>query len=221
MAADGHLAHAARPSPAVTRIAELLAQAGQARPVEPRTGAALRPSPPGRPAPVARRVRRPFTPEGFTLRVAGAGGFGVVEAALARKLATLAERPERLAVVVALHDERDARHYTQTLVDREAGAWVEAVSNAFLAEEHRLGGDQHRLLAALGFAPPTERVPNHCIVVDQPVDWSHVAGLLVQPLEAVYGASADAEVEVKVLDVGHGAPWLPEPVAADATSRTP
>lgn len=163
------------------------------------------------PVAVLRRVPRTFRPERFTLRPAGGGGFAAVEAALARKLTALAERPECLAVNLALLDRRAANLYTQTLVDQDAGAWVEAVSNTYITNDaHLLGADQHRMLAAFGFAPPTDRQPNHTLVLGPPVDWRRVAGLLVQPLEAVYGADARSEIEVKVLDVGQGAPWLPD-----------
>lgn len=146
---------------------------------------------------------RPFAPEHFTLAAGPGGGFGVVEHALARKLTALSTRSERLAVIVSLEDGRRANLFTQTLVDIECGAWVEAVSNEFITgEENLLGDDHHRLLAALGFAPPDDFSPNHHLVIDQPVDWAHVAGLLVRTLEAVYGATTHTPFTVEISDVG-------------------
>lgn len=137
----------------------------------------------------------------FTLRAGGAGGFGLVEAALARKLASVATRPERHAVTVALRPD-DANYYTQALVDRECGAWVEAVSNQFVADGHHLGDDHHRLLGAFGFDPPDDVVPNHFVVLDQPTDWRRVAALLIRPLETVYGATSYTELTVEITEVG-------------------
>lgn len=147
---------------------------------------------------------RAFADEVFTLRPSASGGFGAVEAALARKLAQLATRPERIAVIVVLEDWRQANLFTQTLVDRDDGAWVEAVSNTYIeSPEHQLGNDQHRLLRELGFDPPDDGVsPNHHRVFDQPTDWSTVAALLIRTMEAVYGASPHCELRVAVSEVG-------------------
>lgn len=146
---------------------------------------------------------RQFRREDFRLRPAGGGGFGAVEAALARKLITLSERPERIAVVVALADDRDYAYFTQAIVYHWCGAWVEAVSNEFIIGDHnKIDADQERLLGAFGFAPPDEDMPNHWLILQEPVDWWKVAALLVQPLETVYGADAHAEIVVDAFDVG-------------------
>ncbi|MGI8940111.1 MAG: TY-Chap domain-containing protein [Iamia sp.] len=171
--------------------------------------------------------------EEFTLRPASAGGFGAVEAALARMLRRVADRPERVAVFVipTLHGGEEPNYYTQALVDREAGAWVEAVSNTFIiGESHLLDDDQHRLLAALGFDPPTERAPNHFFVQEHLVDWWYVASRMVQALEAVYGVDPRAELRVEISNVGPCSPFVsddrdaekdgePEQVDADCTEQ--
>ena len=151
----------------------------------------------------ARRAPRPGHRESFVIRPASAGGFRVVEAALARKLWAMGGSPDRLAVIVALDAGPEANLFTQTLVDREGGAWVEAVGNeCILPEDRRLGDDQHLLLEAFGFAPPAEPNPNHHVVVAPPVDWDHVASLLMKPLEAVYGLDVEAPLEVRIFPVG-------------------
>jgi len=39
-------------------------------------------------------------------------------------------------------------------------------------------------------------------MLQQPTDWRRVAGLLVQPLEAVYGAAPHTELTIKVFETG-------------------
>ncbi len=148
--------------------------------------------------------------QSFRLRPASAGGFDAVELALTRKLVRLATRPERLAVVVNLLDDRDANRFTQTLVDRVDGAWVEAASNKFITGDgNLLGPQQQRLLAIIGFDPPAPRYPNHFVLLDQPVDWARVAAMLIRPLEPVYGADPGEEIELKVYEVGRPSPEDP------------
>lgn len=138
----------------------------------------------------------------FTLRPAGGGGFPAVAEALARKLRVLAVFPERRAVIVALAGDGRPNHYTQTLVDIEAGAWVEAASNAFIEPEHRLDDDQHRLLALFGFEPPDDEwSENHHLMLDPPVDWARVAWLLIGTLEDVYGVTANDELVIRIFPV--------------------
>lgn len=143
------------------------------------------------------------TPEQiFTLRPHGAGGFEVMAAALERNLRSLAEIDARHAVIIDI-SESGANHYTQALVDPEAGAWVEAVSDEFIAEEAGgLDDDARALLDALGFVAPTEAVPNYHRFLDPPVLWDLVAHLLLDPLVAVYGAGHHTELTVTVRDVG-------------------
>jgi len=154
---------------------------------------------------------RPIGPTGtYTVRALGAGGFEAVEAALARKCADLATRSERHAVIVSL--EADPAHYfTQTLVDFEDGAWVEAVSNEFIAQGHELDAAQHRLLGLFGFHPPDDWSPNHYRLLPPPADWTLVARLLVGPLEAVYGATPRTELTVDVS-------WVSRPSTAQRRS---
>jgi len=40
------------------------------------------------------------------------------------------------------------------------------------------------------------------LMLQQPTDWRRVAGLLVQPLEAVYGAAPHTELTIKVFETG-------------------
>ncbi|MGI8940108.1 MAG: TY-Chap domain-containing protein [Iamia sp.] len=143
-----------------------------------------------------------FLSEDFTLRPKDGGGFGMVEAALARKLWSLAPRHSRTAVIVSIKDGGVSNHFTQTLVDWEDGAWVEAVSNTFIeSADHQISDDQTRLLTGLGFEPPTDEMPNHFVVYPQPVDWSHVAALVVRTLESVYGVPASAVIQVQAFTV--------------------
>ncbi len=146
-------------------------------------------------------VSRPLE-ECFTLRAREAGGFDVMEAALARKLRALAVLEGRHAVIVEISDTC-YNHYTQTLVDRIDGAWVEAVADEFiLSEAGNLDETALAQLAGLGFAPPDETILNHHQFLDPPVDWRLVAHLLIEPLVAVYGAGYRNELSVIVRDVG-------------------
>jgi hypothetical protein len=157
----------------------------------------------------------------FKIRPAGAGGFVAFEAALARKLASLATLPERHGVILTL-DGGEGNYFTQALVDHECGAWLEAVSNEFITEGHELDDDQHRLLAAFGLNPP-DGCPNHHLALALPTDWHHAAALLVRPLEAVYGATRHTLICVEVLEVDRGSPFGPaeaDDIAAEAVEGT-
>ncbi len=186
-----------RSTDAVERIRRLLDEAVSRHPARARPR-------PHRPASSAVSRSPRFGPsETFTVRPSTAGGFRAVEAALARKLVSLSHAPERLAVIVALDAGPEVNLFTQTLVDREGGAWVEAAGNECIyPADRRLDDDQLLLLEAFGFSPPTDRTPNHFVVFPQPTEWARVAGLVVQPLEAVYGLPADAQLELRIFPVG-------------------
>lgn len=164
----------------------------------------------------ARRARRNVNR--FEIRPAAAGGFIALERALARKLKTLSASPLRHAVIVSLGG--DGNYFTQTLVDRECGALVEAVSSRFIMEGHELEVEQQRLLEILGFAAPDADWPNHSQALPPPTDWRRVATLLTQPLEVVYGATPDSMVSVEVIPVSRPAYVAPHPAAVSDAGRS-
>lgn len=173
-----------------------------------RQSISLAPAPPRRlrepcwPADDVREAERRRTAgrDTFWVPLGAGGGVRPLIGALARKLAEVARRPDCHAVIVSL-PARGAHIFTQTLVSARDGAWVEAVSNEFIdVEADRLSDDHHMLLAAHGFAPPGERSPNHHRIIDHPVDWAEVAEMLVAPLESVYGATAQSEVQVRIFE---------------------
>ena len=136
--------------------------------------------------------------ESFSLRAAAAGGFGAVTAALARKLAWVAEQPGQHSVILEVPDGALWPYYVQAAIDAEDGAWVEAVSNGFIDRfDALLDHDQLARLAELGFTPPGES-PNHHRHFPTPVDWASVARLFVETLTSVYGVSEDDEIELRV-----------------------
>lgn len=140
----------------------------------------------------------------FEIRPSSAGGFVALERAMERKLVALATEPWRHAVIVSLGD--DTNYFTQTLVDRECGAFVEAVSNHFIVEGYDLGAEQQRLLETFGFEAPDDDWPNYSQALPFPTNWRHVAALLVHPLETVYGAGPHSMVTVEVIPVSRPVP---------------
>lgn len=108
---------------------------------------------------------------------------------LADRLADL-EQEESLAVVVGATDEDDqegAAPYCQAMAWGGRGLTVEAVSDTFLAAEHRVGAGGAERLRALGFHPPSgEESPNHHLTVDQR-EADRAAWMVVGAMREVFG----------------------------------
>lgn len=144
------------------------------------------------------RARRPGTGprSSFSVPFGPGGGRPLLVSAVARLLQRLERKPVRQAVIISIAGRN---LYTQALISSDTGAWLEAVSNEFIDDPQlRLGDDQHILLAAFGYRPPSTTVPNHHQPIDRPATFVDVAELLVAPLEAVYGLGPDDEVRVDV-----------------------
>lgn len=144
------------------------------------------------------RARRPRPSPGTLFCVPFGPGSGrpMLVSAVARLLEDLEHKPVRQALIVSI-----AGHnlFTQALISSDEGAWLEAVSNEFIDDpRRRLGDDQHILLAASGYRPPTPTLPNHHQPIDRPATFVEVAELLVAPLGAVYGLGPDDQVRVDV-----------------------
>jgi hypothetical protein len=135
--------------------------------------------------------------EDFEVPVHAAGGLGLATAALARKLAWLADQGGQHNVI--LSTPRLAWYYTQCVVDPADGLWAEAVSNEYIVPvEDQLTVDQERSLVGLGFHEPDEGSRNYWCVLPAPVDWAWAASLLTAPLESVYGMTETDELVVQI-----------------------
>lgn len=150
----------------------------------------VQPAPRQRPAPTL------DARSSFSVPYGPGGGREALVTAVARLLERQEQQPVRQAVIVSIGGRN---LFTQALISRRSGVWLEAVSNEFIDEpDLRLGDDQHRLLEAFGYRAPSPTVPNHHQPIDRPATFVEVAELLVAPLEVVYGLSADDEVRVDV-----------------------
>jgi hypothetical protein len=127
---------------------------------------------------------RGITGDVFQVPVGPAGGFEAIVAALTRKLATTAV-PTHIGMV-ALYPVDHPGRYTQCLLDVEDGAWVECVSNEFLAPHDRLSPEDEKLLVEVGYQEPDDLHPNFWMIQDPPVDWPMVANLLVAPFGTIW-----------------------------------
>ncbi|MEO6629479.1 MAG: hypothetical protein ABIP03_13045 [Aquihabitans sp.] len=120
----------------------------------------------------------------FEVPVGSAGGFPSIIAALTRTLAGVATPAHEAAIFLYVVD-RPAR-FTQCLVDIDAGAWVECVSNHYLEGDERQTPGQEQQIIDLGYRQPDAESPNFYALVEQPVDWGAVALMMVAPFVAVF-----------------------------------
>lgn len=143
--------------------------------------------------------------ERFGVPLHAAGGLGMSTAALARKLAWLANRGGQHNVY--LSTPRLPWYYTQCLVDPLDGLWIEAVANEFIDPvDEKLSPEQEELLADIGFRKPEpDASPNHWLVLTAPVDCGEAAALLTTPLVLVYGLTELDELVVQICPHESGA----------------
>ncbi|WP_299050199.1 hypothetical protein [uncultured Nocardioides sp.] len=116
------------------------------------------------------------------------GAWAAFRRRLGDRLAAL-EQEESLAVVVrsAEDDDEGAAPYCQAMAWGGRGLTVEAVSDTFLAAEHRVGPEGAERLRVLGFHPPSgEESPNHHLTVDQR-EADRAAWMVVGAVREVFG----------------------------------
>lgn len=135
-------------------------------------------------------------PEVFPVPVGPGGGLELIAVALTRLLAGMDSATHTGALF--LYPQNRPGRFTQCLVDVERGAWVECVSNAYLADHDRLGAEQEQLLVDLGFQAPDDVHPNFWLIHDPPVPWDVIAHLMAAPFATVFPVHEHDVMELTV-----------------------
>lgn len=115
--------------------------------------------------------------------------------ALARSLERMA--PREYLILEAAPPDPLANGYFVQFAREQAGLLLEAVSNLYLEDIHRLDVERERVLVGLGWEKPKPRskhLRNWRRRVGNPVDWKASARLAVQTLRDVYGVSSPSEL---------------------------
>lgn len=116
---------------------------------------------------------------------------------------------------------KETNRFVQFAAQGAGGMRAEATSNHYLSGRERLGAEEVRQLAKLGWRPPTgspeeatpQRDPNGSsnffVDLANPIDFAHLAVMAIRTLSEVYGAPYEGMLQYAVYDYGGNSFALP------------